>query len=1213
MSASLYQGSSTVPVVRTTSGNGKSLVTRTSQTSSSRSGSGVSSEEKEIFISRSWLGSSLLFLWACLAASADSKRIFALQPTNTTVLSSAETQQLTVSANNQRPLVGSLLETSGSSYFAYVGLTNSNDDGRLQLFDNSRRLRGELIIPNTKFTFVAAPELNRYTVMQQTSPKTNSFLVAGYMVKPSIVEMQEIIGSGTLSLSAVMSFENDSTDRVISATAIPGTSYIFAAQYRNTGDDRTEFLNEQFIAKFDLLLKVADNHPYGDFEGFTSLDTLDLSYVRTKLHYVGSDRVISIPLGTAPLASWAVIEVTTNYPVNLTTVTPVFGSVELTGAVGDTQNLLRVFLITSRQKLHDCRYEISTNGVTQANPELTFPTSSLFQQEPILLPNFDLIVLIEVPAAGASGVTLKFIQKQTFKVVDFGTLMTSNIPALNSLFVVPDKNTFNFSLGWVEATTQLFSESRLAIVEYCSLNDSRTDLLSSPSQGTLAGLDFKCLEEKSLANLNNPIKLVSSVFDKKTSTVTLTFDTLLIDSLVVNTLQLNIESSESNTTLTDSEYVLSFSKQNPSVVTIKLQPKQQIYSATLKIRGNTTFSPLRSQDRVRGFVAFPIEVTAISLFLDESLKSAVATAESIGQAAGGTAAVASIALVAANPGAAFFVTQIMATFVYMALIGGEVLILPSQVLASLSSPELIDLGIQTSINRSVLPETCEASELLRDNEYSCNLLLNYGSGLVSLAVTFGVSLLTHFAYKLYRSKQREAQQQQEGTTIRTGETRETRKAARTHPKWSFGWVLAGLEGTYGLQYSLMTLEAIPLELLTCVFVQLRFGDLSSGSGKVGFCLAAATLLIYLGIFTALCGLAQQVNAASSSTEQTAIPGGDRSHSQAPVDGSGQMLGSSAATDLGDSQIISDSKKDSTLKDRIDLEDLDLGIFGFVYEGYAYSDSMLVHYTPAIKMLRSIFLSFLVGVGSDWGLTQVILVLLVEAGALCALITTRPKKSKIEVGVDLSTGFICICYCLGKAITFADMTVETKQGKIGLTLSWLLIVYLSISLLYAVIMLLLSIWEIVVGMYRQCKERTQGMLQAPSRTPNMVAASQVSVELPGQATQNSWKNQTASQPKPAILGEHRAPKPIPKEKLSVNKVSQSVPREERHLFSVDTPPDDEKSEIESPHKKSPQESTTQMRVLRFRTRKNLVKKATPVLGVASPNKGSLPSSKSIPPL
>lgn len=1116
----------------------------------------------------------------CLAACATPKQVFALQPTNSTVLSPAETTALTPAANYNRGSFAGILETQQGSYFAYAGLTSSDLDGEIKIFDSSRTIRSSLALPTlTTSPSIAIGDNRLISVMQQTSPKTNTVLLAGQRVIPRTISLQESANGGQLALNTLKLFDNPADisngapfDLTLATCSIslPDSSFVIVAK-------ATTDMNiiDQNAARYDMLLQtVRVISVSGNVVAQDSL-TSGLNSPGMSMSLLETGHILVIPLRVSK-DLWNAFSTSDNVP--FLPFTWPSGPKIVSQHIQDTDNKARGFFVSDL--LDATSYVLTTNTITATHPNINFGAAGLSDQKPMLFKPYALVVFFGNILPGGSQAY--FVSKADFQLVDISPATTSSSLVMESLLFDSTSSPFNISLGWLDSPSRVFLSNRLVVTGYCNLNESSSLSLSSPSAEFIANLDLNCLKDQVSALPVKTFALVSAEYSADDESVILKFDTELHPKLVGSNLTLTLIAENQIQILNQTEFSTSFSSADPRAIVIKLQTKITVYSASMKITADSSFSPIRSQSRLAGFSDFPIEIRSISSGLPESLKNTAAAAQSIGQAAGGTAAVASIALVAANPGAAFFITQIMATFVYMALIGGDFLVLPSRVLASLSSPELIDLGIQTKISSYVLPERCTASDILLDNEYSCNFLLNYGSGVVSLAVTFGVSLLVFSCFRWFQSA---AHKPTPEAAISSTEIKSSQLSVGDeqpkYPRWSLGWALSGLNNAYGLHYSLMTLEAIPLELLTCVFIQLRYGDASSGAGKLGYFLASLLLLIYLGFLSALCLLAIQVRDQHTTKKNSGVRSdqpelGSFRAQEKPTQSQDSVLGSAIQPIEGGSPVQKASKP-TELKNLIEFDKLQLAPLSFVYEGFRGDFSSVVIFAPAAKILRGILLSCLVVVGSEWGLTQVLLVFFLEISFTSYQLVSQPKLSKLELGVDASSGILCALYSLGKAISFAEMSDEARQGKIGLVLSWLLIIYIAISMLYAVIILLISLCEIAISAYRSLKGSNK-----PLQKIQELSASE-SQNLDN--TNNSWKGKYPSGTVPQ-LPSASASKKSPDLRTKLNKVKHTEQREERHLFSVDTPPDDEKNDAGSPADSIPAQNPSGRRVLRFRTRKNM---------------------------
>ena len=571
----------------------------------------------------------------------------------------------------------------------------------------------------------------------------------------------------------------------------------------------------------------------------------------------------------------------------------------------------------------------------------------------------------------------------------------------------------------------------------------------------------------------------------KERTVVFEFDSPLFDIPLENQLDVTLFDSISGKVIAQGigpdRLILTKSEKG---FNISLPVGLKVVEATLFLKNKTSFSPVISSDLKRQFKKYPITVERVQG--NDGLETTKQVMSSIVSVLAG---LSSLVLMATSAPAASMIFKMVSSFVFLSLLNSPYLVYPALIFESVIEVNILPFKMPNIFEKWVSSYQCTPHEAVERRKFECSILINAGEDILSFCIVlFLNAIVSILVYKLLKKRigeskslnkvgsqqtefqgpknavkenQKEQGGQENPGAIESeklgGQNSEDKERSIDAPpeeseqNWKEKWAV-GLRETFGVKYSLVSLEGLRLELFCIVMIHLYC--LKSDLPMIFGMFVCFLILVYFLVKEILqFVLSNQIWALTELLTKT------QSDSSPP------------------------QNKPKLLEDSLPLKQMKFGILSFNLDGFKIPQFKLQIQPTLLCSIREILLAvFAIGL-SDSPSTQHILCLLLEVVYLALLKKTSPKSKKIENIYDLSVPFFNIVYIILMifCLVFDGSQKSERQSDIGIMAALILLLIMLKDIMFMIYLCWVSISE-MLGSDQSKKKQDEGKQKVAGDSP-----------------------------------------------------------------------------------------------------------------------------------
>jgi hypothetical protein len=410
--------------------------------------------------------------------------------------------------------------------------------------------------------------------------------------------------------------------------------------------------------------------------------------------------------------------------------------------------------------------------------------------------------------------------------------------------------------------------------------------------------------------------------------------------------------------------------------------------------------------------------------------------------------ISSMALLATHqPGMAFAFMRLQAAFSYLPFLSGHYLIYPGMVLKMLvNSPSWTD-RIQDMVDDWTGEPICSGTpDPYVQNEASCSYLKNRGGDTLLLGVMAIVTCLVTILHVMYFKSRLDKHYPDWRGKIPVGAHTPAPEGGKIMALVDAAMKFAG--ETYGLTYTLASLDATCLEWMCMVWLHVFYGGINPTGQTIGFIVSIVLIIGYLILGWFYFKLSLRAGRLAKSSEDT-------------------------PEDIEEDEKRRTSSRPSrrvALTSRITLQSTPWRHILYTLDPLLFTRAHTSIQYPVISILRSIILPLMIAVLSPFPTTQLLSVLAIDVLYLGYALAYRGKVDRLEYTLDLSTLVVCIVYTFLKTLTMVDITENSRQNRLGLAAGIVLLIYYLLAILIVVVLTIYTLYCLARLVVRKWKQR-----------------------------------------------------------------------------------------------------------------------------------------------
>ena len=574
-------------------------------------------------------------------------------------------------------------------------------------------------------------------------------------------------------------------------------------------------------------------------------------------------------------------------------------------------------------------------------------------------------------------------------------------------------------------------------------------------------------------NCSQTFDLASGMYDPKSSTVMLMFSELITREVDTQQLKIYVKDEVGNTEIecTEATCVPTYVDNGFKVL---LKFTETIIKGTFIIEWKSqTGTPIVNLLKTKVFKQYPIRVGGIRN-QGTNPPASVKAAENAGQMSKSyfqtIRSTATLSTTFAFPMGSMSADKLVAEFTFLRLVEGPFLSYPAMILDALSSTGMLPIDIPNptlpafglEMNDTFPTDGCVPPQNYVSNNYTCNILANFGKDLVVLVAFLLLNIVISIGFICWIFKPKEKNEK---------------------PKTWLRRSIDSFARSFGIKYFIAKVDGMSLQLLIFAVLNASNFTLANMLGVVGFSISCVLIFYYFIYIALLFKLVADVKKLRLA-EQAEI-----NTSPTPV-----ISPRDEKTSNKESKLLSsvdnkkEDEKDKEKKELIEVVDLRMSrlwFAGAVYEECQFPKRLWFLYTPIVSIIRQLLLSAICALLAGYGIFQPAILAGLQLVFAIWTIVAGVKASRYDNFKDAFDQVMEFLYLACKAVTFMNFEEEFRQNILGGAMAVMLILMVLNNIVYLMVILVITWWEIIKKLFSYCKgknkvEPVEGNSASPSK-------------------------------------------------------------------------------------------------------------------------------------
>lgn len=424
------------------------------------------------------------------------------------------------------------------------------------------------------------------------------------------------------------------------------------------------------------------------------------------------------------------------------------------------------------------------------------------------------------------------------------------------------------------------------------------------------------------------------------------------------------------------------------------------------------YNPVRSKDRSKDFIDYPIIVNNINHFTNSWYGRLVNVSASVVYFINLMRLIFNFFLIFYSPFLSTLLDKVLSSFAYLRLLNGVYLTVPELLFYRIARSDYILDMINNPFDKLVgSVYNCITKKSFIANQMECNIMSNYGRNLVVLYFLLIINSMISVTYWLV-TKRKMNKFIKDNVLDKAAQ----QKMLKESTLWR---ILDWMNDSYGWRFFIIKMDGVCFEVISYSYVNLASRPRNLAM-TIGFTMSFFFLVFYCSLAIMVVYYVRDIQKqikekpVGENTEKVAL---------------------------------------QNLSRFVDLRESKLGILDFLFDQCKFPLKFSQLFYPVVSYLRMVLVGFVVFSFADAGYSQAFIVLLIESAYLGYLIKNQVRlQVSYHVAECVAAGF-CVLYIFVKLLAYIGSFNEViNQNVFGTAMAMLIITLVGVVYLYICVMI-----------------------------------------------------------------------------------------------------------------------------------------------------------------